>query len=373
MKKAKWLTVSAGIALGALSAMPSQARDFVYGSWRSAKSTSNTVTMKQYLEKIRKDTGGAISFKLLAGGQVATAKGTVDAVKNGTIDAGVAIAPYTPEALPASNMLFNTNTLGNDPVAASGALVEVVLLHCPECLAEYRKNDAVSFAGNAVPPYMLMCTKPVKTVADLKGLKVRASAGGIDIMKIAGATPVAMTVPEGVEAMQRGTVTCSWSVLNWLVNFGYIDVTKYVLDYPLGMAGPVMPFFLNRKVWQGLTPAQRKVLVDDTPFLIATETFDSAIAETDAAIAKAKQRGIEFFAGGSDFDAVMEQHDKVQRVANAKVAADHGVKDPQAILAALDAAMVKWRKLSQGIGHDKAKFIETLKREVYDKLDPEKL
>lgn len=373
MKTFKWLAVTMVVALGTLSAAPSQARDFVYGSWRSAKSTANTITMTQYLEKIKKDTGGAISFKLLAGGQVATAKGTMDAVKNGTIDAGVAIAPYAPDALPATNMLFNTNMLGNDPIAAAGAQVETMLLHCPQCLAEYKNNNAVGFVSNSVPPYELLCTKPVKTVADLKGLKVRASAGGIDIMNIAGATPVAMTVPEGVEAMERGTVTCSWSVLNWLVNYGYMDVTKYVLDYPLGMAGPVLPFYLNRKVWEGMTTAQRKVLVDDAPFLIATEMFDSQLAETEDAVNKAKQKGIVFFSGGKDFDAVMAQHDKAQRVRNAKVAADHGVKDPQAILDALDVAMAKWQKLSKEIGHDKAKFIQALKREVYDKVDPEKL
>ena len=329
--------------------------------------------MTQYLAKIRKDTGGAISFKLLAGRQVVTSKGTVDAVKGGTIDAGVAIAPYTPEALAATNLLFNTNTLGDDPVAASGALVEVILLHCPQCLAEYRKNGAVVFTGNAVPPYELMCNKPVRTVADLKGLKVRSSAGGIDIMKIAGATPVAMTVPEGVQAMERGTVDCSWSVVNWLLNFGYIDVTKYVLDYPLGMAGPVLPFYLNRDVWRSMTKAQRKVLFDDGAFLVATETIDSQIAETEAAIAKAKQKGIVFFKGGEDFAAVMQEHDKRQRVQNVKVATDHGVKNAQAIIDALDTAMAKWRKLSKQIGHDKAKFIQALKREIYDKVDPEKL
>jgi TRAP-type C4-dicarboxylate transport system substrate-binding protein len=373
MKTTKWLTIAAAVVLGALGAAPAQAREFIYGSWLGPKSTTNTVTMARYLEKINKDTNGAISFKLLAGGQVATANGTVDAVKDGTIDAGIAIAPYAPDALPATNMIFNTNTLGNDPVAASGALVETVLLHCPQCLEEYKKNNAVSFAGYAVPPYELMCNKPVKTVADLKGLKVRSSAGGIYIMKIAGATPVAMTVPEGVEAMQRGTVDCSWSVLNWLTNFGYIDVTKYVLDYPLGMAGPPLPFYLNRKVWEGMTPAQRRVLVDDAAFLVATETIDSELASTEAAVAKAKQKGIVFIQGGKDFEAVMEQHAKEQRVRNAKIAAEHGVKNPEAILDALDAAMAKWRTLSKQIGHDRAKFIDALKREIYAKVDPEKL
>ncbi|MGP1680222.1 MAG: TRAP transporter substrate-binding protein DctP, partial [Burkholderiales bacterium] len=272
MKTFKRFALSACMVLGVLAASQSYARDLIYGSWIGAKSTTNTITMTRYFEKIKKDTNGAISFKLLAGGQVATANGTVEAVKNGTIDAGHAIAPYVPATLPATNMIFNTNSLGDDSIAASGALVETMLLHCPQCLEEYRKNNAVSFTGYSTAPYELLCTKPFKTVAELKGVKVRSSAGGIHIMNIAGATPVAMTVPAGVEAMQRGTVDCSWAALSWLTNYGYIDVTKYVLDYPLGMAGPPMPFYLNRKVWESMTPAQRKVLVDNAAFLVATHT-----------------------------------------------------------------------------------------------------
>lgn len=373
MKTSKWLAVSAAVALGALSAAPGQARELIYGSWLSPKSASNSITMTRYLKKIEKDTDGKVRFKLLAGGQVATAKGTMDAVKNGIIDAGFAIAPYASKTLPATNLIFNTNLLGDDEVAGSGAVVETLLLHCPQCIAEYKRNNAVSFSGFETPPYELLCTRPVHTVADLKGLKVRSSAGGIDIMRIAGATPVAMTVPAGVTAMERGTLDCSWAVLNWLTNFGYIDVTKYVLNYPLGMAGPPLPFYLNRDDWNSMTPAEHKVLVEDSAYLVATETLDAQYASTQKAIAKAKAQGIKFIKGGADFGRVMAQHAKNQRIQNLKIAHENGVKDPEAILDAYDAAFKKWKKLSKSIGHNKAKFIRALKREVYDKVDPSKL
>lgn len=373
MKTFKYLAISAGVAFGALSATPGQARDLIYGSWLSPKSTTNTITMAQYLKRIEKDTGGKVRFKLLAGGQVATAKGTVDAVKSGAIDAGLAIAPYASKTLPATNLLFVTNLMGDDEVAASGAVVETMLLHCPQCTAEYKRSNAVSFSGYDVPPYMLLCRKPVRKVADLKGLKVRSSAGGIDIMRIAGATPVAMTVPEGVTAMERGTLDCSWAVLNWLTNFGYVDVTKYVLDFPLGMAGPPLPFYLNRDVWNGMTAAEHKALVEDSAFLVATETLDSQRASGIAAVKNAKKKGVKFIRGGSDFQAVMEQHEKNQRKQNLKIAHENGVKNPEAIVDAYEAAFKKWQKLSKSIGHDKAKYIRALKREIYDKVDPSKL
>jgi len=49
------------------------------------------------------------------------------------------------------------------------------------------------------------------------------------------------------------------------------------------------------------------------------------------------------------------------------------VKDPEAILDAHARNVEKWQKLSKDIGRDPDKLTEALWREVYSKLDPEKL
>jgi len=361
------------VTAAALSAGPASSRELVYGSWLSPKSTTNTITMTQYLARIAAATKGEITWKHLSGGQVATANGSVDAVKKGIIDAGHAIAPYVPKELAATNLLFNTNSVGDDVVGDAGARVETMMLGCPECLEEYRRNNAVSFVGQSVPPYHLLCRSPIRTVADLKGVKVRSSAGGISIMTIAGATPVAMTVPEGVTAMERGTIECSWAVVNWLKNFGYMDVTKYILDYPLGMAGPPIAFFVNRNVWKSMTPAQRKAHFDNAAFLVATEMLEAQLKLDTEVVVEAKQKGIVFIKGGDDFRAVMDRHYKEQRPRNVATAKEHGVKNPDAILDYFEGAIAKWNRLSKDIGTDKEKFIQALQREIYGKIDPEKL
>lgn len=360
-------------ALLVLAAPTAQAKELVYGSWLSAKAATNTISLHAYFEEIRKATDGQIDWKLIGGGQLASGPATIAAVKNGLMDAGVAMAPYTPKELPATNMLFNAAVFGNNVMAAAAAMNEVVHLHCPQCKAEYAKNGAVGLGGYATTPYLLMCREPIKTVAELKGLKVRGSGGGVNILKIAGATPVAMPPSSATTALERGTLDCVLGSISWLRTFGYMDVTKGVLDYPMGMGGPPILMYMNQKVWKAMTPAQRKVHVDKLGLLISEEVFESQLAIDVKVVAEAKAKGIVFNKGGADFEAVMKEREKQQRPGVLEVAKEHGVKDAEKLLDAYETAIMKWEKLTSEPGIDKAKYRGLLDREIFSKIDAEKL
>ena len=83
--------------------------------------------------------------------------------------------------------------------------------------------------------------------------------------------------------------------------------------------------------------------------------------------------GVQKVAVGKDFDELMAKYKAIERERNGKVAKGFGVADPDAILDAYAKAIEKWRGLSKDIGRDPDKFTEALWREVYSKLDPEKL
>ena len=50
-----------------------------------------------------------------------------------------------------------------------------------------------------------------------------------------------------------------------------------------------------------------------------------------------------------------------------------GVKDPERIMAAFAKNLAKWEKISAEVGHDVDKFAAAIQREIYDKVDPNKL
>ena len=166
---------------------PASADELVYGSWLPQGEYVNRVALPKVFAGIAKDTDGAVQWKLVPGGQLAGPKTTFQAVQDGLMAAGIGISSYVPNVIPAVNTIYSTVVFGDDEVAASGAALETMTLHCPQCLAEFRKMNAVGLSGWTAAPYHLTCREPVATLADLKGTRVRATAGYIELMRMAGA------------------------------------------------------------------------------------------------------------------------------------------------------------------------------------------
>ena len=101
--------------------------------------------------------------------------------------------------------------------------METVYFNCPECLEEVKKLNAVPLGGWTTSAYLLSCTTPVKSLADLKGKRVRATGGNAEMFKMAGAVPVGATLVEAVSLLQRGGLDCQHGIADWLRTFGYAD------------------------------------------------------------------------------------------------------------------------------------------------------
>ena len=374
MKKSLSIGLLSAVIVAALSTAPVEARELIYGSWLGSNNSTNVKTLEPHFAKIKEATHGEIEWKMVGGAQLANGPGTPDAVKDGLMDAGLVMAPYVPKMLPATNMIFSQSLIGDDFLASIGAMNEVLMLGCPECHEEFKRNGAVGFVGYGVTPYQFLCRGDVKTVEDLKGKKVRGSGGGVNIIEIAGGTPVSMPPNDATSALERGTLNCVLGGVQWLRSFGYMDVVDTVINAPMGMGGPPVMMYINRGVWESMTPEQRKAHVDLAASMAATEAFDAQLLLDQEVIAEAKGKGVTFVEGGEPFTKIMEERDKVQYGINAENAKAAGVKNPEAILDFYLASYEKWKKIISDEGIDtRDKLAAALQREVYSKVDPESL
>jgi TRAP-type transport system periplasmic protein len=362
-------------AAALLPARPLLAAELVFGSWTPAQEYQNRVAMPELFKNIEKDTGGAIKWKLIAGGQIADAKATFTAVKDGLMQGGLGIVTYVPNAIPSVYAIYSTNIFGeSDPVAASGAALETMYLRCPSCLEELRKQNSVVLAGWTTSAYMLTCREPLRTIADLKGKRVRATGGNAEMLKMAGMVPVGATLVEAVGLLQRGGLDCQHGIIDWVRTFGYGDVAKYIMDYPLGLSGPALGILMNRDAWKSLTPEQKKVHIKYGAWLSAKMAIGNFIISNEEALnTVVKDKGVQLVKVGNAFDAIPENYKKVQRETNIATAKGFGVQDPAVIIDYYEQAVERWRPVSKQIGRDIDKFTEVLDREVFSKIDPDKL
>jgi TRAP-type C4-dicarboxylate transport system substrate-binding protein len=252
------VVVAAAVAAALLTSCASAA-EFTYGSWPPASDHLNTTALPKAFKAIEEQTKGEIKWKLIAGGQLADGKGTFQAVQDNVIQGGLGIAVYVPNLVPSLNAIYSTITFGDDVVAATGAAMETLMLNCPSCMEEFQKINAVAMGGFTGSPYAIYCRDPIKSVADLKGKRIRGTGGGVELFNMAGAVPVAATLTEAVSLLQRGGLDCMWGVWEWLKTFGYGDFAKNVVDYPFGITGPALGMMLNRTTWNGMTLEQKKL------------------------------------------------------------------------------------------------------------------
>jgi TRAP-type transport system periplasmic protein len=371
-----WLAPAALLGWALASTPASAQQELVYGAWMAPREYQNVNVMPEMFKAIEKETNGAIKWKLISGGAIADGKTTWAAVKDGLMQGGMGIVTYSPNTIPSVYAIYSTVILGhNDVVAATGASLEVLYLRCPSCLEEFKRNNSVPLGGWTTSSYVLACTSPVKSPSELKGKRVRSTAGNAELMRAAGGVPVNVTLSDAVGLLQRGGLDCQHGVADWLKTFGYADFTKYVADQPLGITGPAIGFVLNRDTWNKFTPEQKAVHVKYAAwmsakmaignFLIANEeTLDTLVKEKGVTLLKSDPK---------EWEAIFAEFRKGDRERNIAAAKKFGVADPGAIIDDYEKTVEKWRGLSKDIGRDIDKFAEVLTREVFSKVDLSKL
>ena len=103
---------------------------------------------------------------------------------------------------------------------------------------------------------MLFCRKPIASLADLKGLKVRIngpSAG--DLVKALGGQPVSLAFGEVYTALERGTVDCGITGSGSGNGVKWPEVTTHL--YTLSLSWSTAGYFVNLAWWNKLEPSIR--------------------------------------------------------------------------------------------------------------------
>jgi TRAP-type transport system periplasmic protein len=140
-------------------------------------------------------------------------------------------------------------------------------------MEEMRKKTGVRCLGNGENGFRHFTTrtKPIKSVDDMKGLKIRVMEhpGYMAMVKGLGASPVPISWGEVYMALQQGVVDGWESPISLIESMKFNEVTKYiVLD---GHIYSFLPLIINDKFFLGLPSDLQKLLVDTTKAVLAVQ------------------------------------------------------------------------------------------------------
>ncbi len=113
-----------------------------------------------------------------------------------------------------------------------------------------------------LPGTITTVKKPVRSLEDMKGLRIRSTGLATKIVEALGATPVAMTKGDQYDAMRKGVVDGTVSTPNELLGWKVAEVAQYstlLLD-----VGYVTAMFItmNNDKWKSLPPDIQKVFTE---------------------------------------------------------------------------------------------------------------
>jgi TRAP-type C4-dicarboxylate transport system substrate-binding protein len=199
---------------------------------------------------VEKATNGRVKMQMLPKAPMA-APGTFDGVRDGLVDVSYVTASYTPARHPLP-------LLAELPGSGGSAEVNSVAynrIHW-KYLQQANEYKGVKLLGVFThgPGQMFSVKKPVTSVADLAGMKVR-SGGGISeaSAKALGASPLVKPAPESYELLSSGVADATFFPSESIRSFNLDKVVKHATYFPGGFYSSSFGFFMNEDKWNKLS------------------------------------------------------------------------------------------------------------------------
>ena len=210
------------------------------------------VQLERWIKEVEKRTGGKVKVDAFHGGTLLGAKNMMDGVIAGTADIGTFVMAYQPGRFVVTNATSLPLGFPNTRVA-SLTLWDLYQKYNPEPFSKV-KVLCMYTSG----PSNIMSTVPVRSLADLKGLDLRASGGAAATLKAWGANQIGMPMSATPEALQKGVVKGMFTSLEVMKDFKFAEICKYVtmtdaVIYPFAVV-------MNLDKWNSLPKGVQQVI-----------------------------------------------------------------------------------------------------------------
>ena len=210
--------------------------------------------------------GGRIKIVSYPGETLIKAPDIYEGVVTGIADIGMSAFFYTRGRFPVLEAFELPGIVFDSSYHASKVAWEGIKELDPE-----EVQDTKLMFVLATGPGDLFTIRPVSSLEDLQGMKIRAAGLSADSLALLGAVPEAMPQPEAYEALARGLVEGNLAPVEVLQGWRHAEVTDYVTKTPF-LYNAVFFVTMNKEQWESL-PADLKEI-----FVTVNESFFEEVA-----------------------------------------------------------------------------------------------
>ena len=246
----KHLTLTGAMALAMSFNTASAQTVLTMSSWVGPNHPLTRDVLGGWAAAVEKATNGRVKMQMLAKHPVAP-QGTFDGVRDGVMDVSYVTASYTPARHPLP-LLAELPGSGGTAEINSVAFSRIHWKHLHKA-GEYKGVKLLGVFTHG-PGQMFLVKKPVNSVADIAGMKIR-SGGGISeaSAKALGASPLVKPAPESYEILASGVADGTFFPSESIKSFNLDKVVKHATIFPGGFYSSAFGFFMNEEKWNKLS------------------------------------------------------------------------------------------------------------------------
>ena len=252
-----------GAAATAIAA-PAIAQALPSIKWRLASSFPKSLdtiyaAAEDMAKRVKGATEGRFDIRVFAAGEIVPAFGVVDAVQNGTVELAHTASYY----FVGKNKAFAFDTAL--PFGLNARQQNAWLYHgggMPLLREFYKEFSIVNFPGGNTGVQMGgWFRKEIKSLEDVKGLKIRIPGIGGEVFSKMGAVPQAIPGGDIYPALEKGTIDAA----EWVGPYddeklGFFKVAPNYYYPGWWEPGPCLSFFINAKEWEKLPTAYKEIV-----------------------------------------------------------------------------------------------------------------
>ena len=275
-----------------LNLAPAQAQTtLTASSWVPPAHPLTANVFVPWLKEVEAATQGRVKFNILPKAPVAPPQ-TFDAVKDGVTDVSFTVQGYTPGRFVLTKMA-EFDFLGDSVEAISVAYERIYQRE----LARHGEHKGVKVIAVFThgPGEIFTVSKPVASLADLQGMKIRVGGGVVnDYTKALGASPLLKPSSEAFQMLQSGVADGIFFPAESIPGFKLTSLIKHGTLVPGGLYNTSFVMMMNEAKYNALPKADRDILdkLSGEHFArLAGKAWDAADA---AGMTAMKEGGVQF-------------------------------------------------------------------------------
>ncbi len=254
--KRKVLLFTLSVVFIFVSAMSAAAADIIRLKAANYLPTTHKMSLltDRFCQEIKKRTNGRVEITYYPGGTVLSPVKMFNGITAGIADIGVSHIQYTRGRFPMTEVFDLPLGFPSGWVAS----------HTSNDFYEKFKPaewDAVHvfYINTSGPLVVQTVKKPVRTLEDLKGLKIRGAGQATDMLKALGAIPVPLEMPDVYEALRRQVLDGIMVDLSTLKYWKFAEVVNNVTSTSQLGTGITFYCVMNKDKWNALPADIQKI------------------------------------------------------------------------------------------------------------------